>query len=366
MTRWERSAEPLDRALRGLVGSGALAPGQADAVRAAVAAESAGTGVRWTEILGYLGGGLVIAGAGTLVAVAWEDFGQALQVLVLAVVTLALAAAAALAAGGPVALVTGRGAPTRTRARVSGVLLALAALSGALAAWVAVGEHSGLVSASAGLVIAVAGYAAMPTAFGLLVAGYLSAAAALSLLDELRPEVWSGLETGLTLIALGAVWVAVALTGVLANRSVGLGIGALIALVGGQASHLAGESVWAYSLTFAVAAACLLLYGRERRWVLLVAGVVGVTVAAPEAVWDWTGGALGGAAILLVAGVVLLIASGIGIAVHRNAAAPPDGPSGDGAAPGGPPLGASPYGTPPPGGPGGPPPAGPPNGAPSP
>jgi hypothetical protein len=47
----------------------------------------------------------------------------------------------------------------------------------------------------------------------------------------------------------------------------------------------------------------------------------------PEMIYDVTGGALGGAAILLIAGVVLVGASAVGVTVHRRRnAAPPSTP----------------------------------------
>lgn len=68
-----------------------------------------------------------------------------------------------------------------------------------------------------------------------------------------------------------------------------------------------------------IALACLALYGRRRTWVLIVSGVAGLTLAVPEAVWDWTDGAVGGAVILVLAGAVLLAASGLGVVLHRRA-----------------------------------------------
>ena len=55
-------------------------------------------------------------------------------------------------------------------------------------------------------------------------------------------------------------------------------------------------TIWTYVITLAVAFACLALYRTERQLVLLLTGVLGVTVAVPEAVWDatkrrgWLGG----------------------------------------------------------------------------
>ena len=56
-----------------------------------------------------------------------------------------------------------------------------------------------------------------------------------------------------------------------------------------------------------------MLYQWQRRWVFLVTGVLGITIAAPEAIWDWTDGAVSGALLMLIVGLVLLAASGVGI-----------------------------------------------------
>jgi hypothetical protein len=96
-------------------------------------------------------------------------------------------------------------------------------------------------------------------------------------------------------------------------------IGAALVLIGGQ--QLLGQSGaqgWAYAVTFAAALAFFALYRWLREAVLLVAGVVGVAVAAPEAVWDWTDGAAGGAIVLLVAGAALLAASAAGLGLWRS------------------------------------------------
>jgi len=45
-----------------------------------------------------------------------------------------------------------------------------------------------------------------------------------------------------------------------------------------------------------------------------------VTLTVAEAVADWTNGAAGGAAAVLTAGVVLLLASGLALRAHRHRA----------------------------------------------
>jgi hypothetical protein len=127
-------------------------------------------------------------------------------------------------------------------------------------------------------------------------------------------------------VALGAAWVALARAGAAVPRSLAYGGGAAVALIGGQQPmSSSGTRIWSYVMTLAVAFACLVLYRSERQLVLLLAGVLGATIAVPEAVWDATNGAGGAAAILLVGGAVLLTASGVGLRVHRHrpAAVPP-------------------------------------------
>ncbi|GAA3414906.1 hypothetical protein [Streptosporangium vulgare] len=110
-----------------------------------------------------------------------------------------------------------------------------------------------------------------------------------------------------------------ALAGPLVPRDLGIGMGAAIAIFGGQWPVLWDGNAWGYWLTALIAMAFLALYGRWRTWVLIVSGVAGLTLAVPEAVWDWTDGAVGGAVILVLAGVVLLAASGLGVVLHRRA-----------------------------------------------
>ncbi len=52
--------------------------------------------------------------------------------------------------------------------------------------------------------------------------------------------------------------------------------------------------------------------------ILLLAGVAGISIAVPEAVWDLTDGAGGAATVLLVTGAALLTASAAGIRVRRH------------------------------------------------
>jgi hypothetical protein len=74
----------------------------------------------------------------------------------------------------------------------------------------------------------------------------------------------------------------------------------------------------------AVSAGSLVLYRWQREVVLLVAGVVGATIAVPEAISDLTNGAVSGSVILLVAGAVLIATSAVGLRLRAAATAHPD------------------------------------------
>lgn len=320
-----------DRALHALVADGVISPQQADAVAAALrAAEAAKSPVRWVEIIGFLGGGLVFAGAVALVAASWEGLSQPLRagmLLVAAVVSLI----GGVAAAGE--RLVRRGVIADARRRIAGTLFVLTACTAAMSLGVATRPDVLVLPLLLALVLASAGYAVAPTVVGLLACGLASAWALMTIGEQLFD--WDEmLGYGLLMLGLGLVWGAVALGGALPNRRVGVGIAALLALVGAQLVLFDEDRAEvSYALTLAVAALCLLVHRWERDWVLIVAGVVGVTLAVPEAIWDWTGGAIGGAAALLVAGLVLLAASGVGILMHRGGgagtAAPREGAADD-------------------------------------
>jgi hypothetical protein len=73
-----------------------------------------------------------------------------------------------------------------------------------------------------------------------------------------------------------------------------------------------------YALTALVAAGCFAGFVVVRNWLVLATGVLAVVLVVPEALNDWTGGGIGGAALLLVAGVALLAASGLGLRLRQR------------------------------------------------
>jgi len=308
------------RALQRLVDDGTLSADQAAAVRTGLeAAGEAPTPARgWLiEAVGYLGGALTFAGAALLVGLSWEELSRPGRVLVLAAVTVVLAAAAIVIGGGPLKVRGLAAGDSTVRRRVVSVLLALSAGTAALAAGVAVEDNGFLVGSAVGLVLAAALYAFLPGLPVLLAAGVLSLTTGIALVNELGDG--TNLQTGLLLVAIGAGWVALGLTGVLPQRTAGAVVGAVIALFGAQQPLFGGgDEPWAYLLTLLVALGCFAAYTVDRSLLLLATGVIAMTLVVSEAVADWTNGALGGAAAVLTAGAVLLAGTGLALRLHKR------------------------------------------------
>lgn len=303
-------------ALRDLTRTGVLSAEQEGAVRAALggsAKAKGGISQLLVELLGYVGGGLLLGGAALLLGTSWEDLSRVGRVALSGIATVVLVAGGLVIGGGPSAVRT----LTRQRERVVATLFALAAATSAVTAGLAVTDHDFAIGSTAGLVAAVAGYVVVPMAIGHLAASAAGVCAVGAWTGELVAD--TPLAIGVGLFVLGAVWFVVALLGVLRPVPLGLGIGATIALFGAQ--QPLGDSdtaVWAYALSAAVALVSFVAYLRSRTTVLLVAGVVATTVVVPEAVWDWTDGAVSGGGLLLVAGAALLAASGLGVRLRAR------------------------------------------------
>jgi hypothetical protein len=316
-----RLTDAQERALRRLVDDGVLSAEQVAAVRAALvdAAPQRGGPAGWlAEVAGYVGGGLMLAGAALLLGTTWAELARGTRVGLLVGVAIALGAAGLLVAGGPRAV---RELGASARRRVVGVLFALAAIPVALAVGTAADRHAVALGALAGTAVGVAGLVVLSTAPQVVVTAGLSMVALGTAADDLGA---SPVALGALFIVLGVVWAAVAVVGLVRPRALGLAVGAAIALVGGQLPLARNDTApWAYASTLAVAACCFLLYWRERATILLVAGVLGVTAAVTEAIADRTSGALGGAVILLIGGGVLVATSALALRLRR----PPTGRS---------------------------------------
>ncbi|QGK70096.1 hypothetical protein GIY23_11675 [Allosaccharopolyspora coralli] len=322
-------------AVRGLVERGVLSPDQADVVLTELAAASvpsaSGTanspgqrrGGLW-EVLGYAGAALVFGGAALLLHMSWEDLGQVARVSILLALAALVTAAGVLVAGGPSRVRSLRPASTPRR-RIVAALFVLAAPLVAMAVSTGSQNEWAVPTATAGLVVAVVGYLALPSVPGMLAMGAFS----VGVVYAATGDWWPGatMLTAALLVALGGVWIALSLAEWLAERTVGLTGGAFIALLGAQWALGLDSTAWGYGATLALAVVFFGLYVRWQDLPLLVAGIVGVTVSVPEAVWDLTGGALGGPLVVLLAGVALLGAGVFGLRLRKRTG--PHGASGD-------------------------------------
>jgi len=247
---------------------------------------------RLAEIAGYVGGAFVVGAAWLFFSATWDDLGRAGQV------SLLLVSAAVLVAGGLLLARAERRAGAdpldSIRGRLAAVLLTGGAACTAFGAGIWLdgvlgnGELVVVLAALAGVLVAVGGYLAVPFPLGLLV------------------------------LLLGGVWLGLAERGVWRERTTARVIGCVIAFVGAQIP-VADEQAWvAYLATAGLGAAAFGLYVGTRSWPYLATGVIAVTVAVPEALYDWAGGSLGAAGILLATGVTLLVASLAGLRLRQE------------------------------------------------
>jgi hypothetical protein len=277
------------------------------------------------EVVGYVGAAFMVAAVGVFLAPRWDDMPLGLRVGLL------VGAAALLAAAGAVLIVTGGGlASLRTsaglqRRRLASVLFTGCSVAAAAAVLVLVldwvgeeeatkGSYAGLAGSVTLLTLAAIGYLVAPSLLGQL-AVLLGALFAISL-------AWETFDTDtpvrmcLSYMALGLLWLICAeLRGWRETLPAEL-IGSALLLAGAQAL-MPENAALSYTVTFVVGLAGFALYVSQRAWPYLALGVLAVTLAVPEALLDWTEGSLGTAVSLLGAGVALLLASLVGMRLHR-------------------------------------------------
>lgn len=307
--------------LQRLVDRGALTPDQAESVRGELdperAADARRGGGLW-EVLGYVGGALVLGGASLVVGMSWDDLARSARVVLLAAATLALIGTGVGIAGGPREVRAFAEREPSPRTRITGVLFVLASCTAALAVGSAVHVDGALPATAAGLLVAVLGYAATRGLPALVASLGFSVGVVLAAVNEWFAATTMTTPPTVGLVALGALWAGLAAAGALRHRQAALGGGVLIALVGAQQPVGTGQPWWGYGLTLLIAVLCFGAYLYARSPVVLALGVLGVTVAVPEAVWDWTDGALSGPVTVLLVGVVFLAASGAGWRLRRT------------------------------------------------
>ncbi|MEV4648579.1 hypothetical protein [Saccharopolyspora sp. NPDC049357] len=271
------------------------------------------------EVLGYIGGALVLAGAVLLVGMYWEDLAVPARVALLVAATLALVGAGLVIAGGPRALRAFGEADPSARSRIVSALFALASCTAALAVGSGVDVLESVAASVTGLLVALLGYVVVGGLPVLLATIGFSVGVVMAAVAEWFDSSSPATTTGL--VALGAVWTALSALRVMGHRRPVLGAGVLIALAGAQYAVGVDPSWVGYGLTLLIGLLCFGGYLVERAVVLLALGVLAVTVAVPEAIWDWTDGALGGPVAVLLVGAVFLTASALGLRLRKRAPA---------------------------------------------
>jgi hypothetical protein len=336
-----RSTLPLEEALEALVTRGTISPDQ----RAAILAEMCGrtptvtgglpaaperapdgTSARHRRSLSevlievglYVGGALVIAAAVVLVAQNWGSMSLGVQIASLGLT--------ALVAGG-VALVVGHGAgPGSVRRRLAGVLFVGAAISAGGTTALLVGEDTdftGIAAFTVALAIMVGAHlvaSSTITELGMFVASF---GMVQSTIEAFRPEPVTGFYDEITrydryaplaVVVFGVLW-ALVVSRRLAHRELAVFVGMAVALmsalpiIGQGSSRAVGMVVMAL-----LAALGFWRFLVDGHWPWLAAAIASVTALVFWAV----GGADRPALAILVAGLVMLGSSALGMLVARR------------------------------------------------
>ena len=260
------------------------------------------------EALGYLGGVIMLVGAGILVGLYWLDIPVALRLTLMAVTALALVGA-------------GLAVPDRlgeAAGRLHAVLWALAvAATGGFFAVLSIDvlhrydEDALIVIGPATALVAAALWWQRRTSLqqlALLAPLLLSAAAVGLQIGD------ADSAPGIAVWALGVAWTAVAWTGRLQPRITGVAFGGLVAIFGASTTSAAQLGI---ALGLATAVAMLVLSMLERSLPWLAVTAFGLLWTAPRAVVEWFPGRLSASLTLIVTGG-LLVGAAIWVARHQG------------------------------------------------
>lgn len=281
------------------------------------------------EIAAYVGGALVVASVGLFLGQYWADLSDTVQVSVLASIAVVLGVAGLAVSRVGTGYAELRAGHDEVRRRLASAMLTAAAAT----AGVAVGRlvdvliseevvneaRPVVAGALTALVLAAAAYAYAPSVVGQLamaIAIFIVVISGWTMLDQDQTDT---LWPGATFMAVGVLWLVGAEGGLFREVAPARAIGAALMLFGAQSTRFSGEhDNLSYLLMFLVSLASFAMYVRKAAWPYLMVGVLGITLAVPQAIIDWTGGSLGPAGGVLIAGVTLLGASLAGLRVRRG------------------------------------------------
>lgn len=263
------------------------------------------------EGLAYLGAALAFGAGVTLFAELWDDLSGVARTLTAATGTIAVGGAAAALGG----------ARSDAVRRLRSLLSALAVVGVALTVGIGLSALTGvdedvvtLAAGAAGLAAAVPVHLARPSWPSALVMGAtlvtaLIAAEGVAGLDETE------VAAGVTLVGIGLAWAALGWSGRLRPRSAFEVPGLLAGGVGVQVLAFEVFPVPALVVGLAIAGGVLALGMVEERTAVAVLGGLGITVFAPQLVFEVFGDTVGGPLALFVAGVALV---GVAVMVLRQ------------------------------------------------
>lgn len=317
------------RVVTALVDAGVVSPGdrgRAESVvgeTLATGRTTAPRGPRLAVVAGFVGGALVLAAVGLLLAQEWPNLSTDARILWLAgiAVVLGLSTVAMAVLAGPYAeLRTHAGAVRHHLTALLTVLTAVAA-AGAVGVWVDslrtwsyqdnVPMRWALVAA---LVVLVAGYALNAHPFPHL-AGAL---AAFMLITASFEDNSNMLALVGALVGLG--WLVLAELEIWREPPLGRLVGSAYLLFAVQALGFDERGALVYLLTLGLAVVLLALYMVRDDVAYLVMGVITLTIGVTQTLVEWTDGSLGAGGAVLVAGLTLLVASGVSLRLHGRRA----------------------------------------------
>ena len=266
----------------------------------------------------YVGGALVIAAAVVLVAQNWESMSLGVQI--------ALLGMTALVAGGVALVVAHDAGPGSARRRLAGVLFVGAAVSAAGTTALLLGEgsdYTGVAAFAVALAVMVGAHlvaSSTITELGMFVAGFGIVQTAIG---AFRPEAVSSSYdelitydryTQLAVVAFGVLW-ALVVSRRLVHRELAVLAGMVVALM--SALPIIGENS-----TRTVGMVVMALLAGLGFWRFLVEGYwpwLAAAIASVTALVFWAvGGADRPALAILVAGLVMLGSSALGMLVARR------------------------------------------------
>lgn len=329
---------PAERVVDALIGAHLLDPSAREASMPVVAGalergEPEDTDHRalpqLVEVVAYLGGALVVAAGVLFLVQEWDGLGFATRVALFAVVSVVLLAAGVVATRVPAGRPGLLDPANDVRRRLGGALFAFGALSTAFLVGLVVDQAMttefpdiywpSVAGAAAGTAVAAIGYRIAPSAVGVVAV----MAGVVTMLLTFTDQAYIGSEgdsAGLLFASTGVLWLVITELGAFREITVARTLGVALTLVGAQAPVIDGTHAWlGYLLTLGVVIGGIALYLRKLAWPYLAGGVIAVTLVVPEAVYDWTGGSLGGVGGVLVAGVTLLLASFAGYRIRAGA-----------------------------------------------